>query len=108
MTSKYFSAIALSMFMLAALAPMLAACGSFTPMISGRGLGHTGGTLDKLDSIPGYVAQPDVTPVWLKLVTSAQVVKPVDEWQLEQSAPAGMVGWPENDAVPVAPPRPMV
>ncbi|HLJ71462.1 MAG TPA: thymidine phosphorylase [Roseiarcus sp.] len=42
------------------LAPMLAACGAFTPMISGRGLGHTGGTLDKLDSIPGYVAQPDI------------------------------------------------
>jgi thymidine phosphorylase len=42
------------------LAPMLAACGAFTPMISGRGLGHTGGTLDKLDSIPGYVAQPDL------------------------------------------------
>jgi thymidine phosphorylase len=42
------------------LAPMLAACGAFTPMISGRGLGHTGGTLDKLDSIPGYAAQPDL------------------------------------------------
>src|SRR5579885_3474339 len=42
------------------LAPMLAACGAFTPMISGRGLGHTGGTLDKLESIPGYQAQPDV------------------------------------------------
>src|SRR5271170_5842891 len=42
------------------LAPMLAACGAVTPMISGRGLGHTGGTLDKLDSIPGYVAQPDL------------------------------------------------
>src|SRR5690606_7031508 len=42
------------------LAPALAACGAFVPMISGRGLGHTGGTLDKFDAIPGYVTQPDV------------------------------------------------
>ena len=42
------------------LAPVLAACGGFVPMLSGRGLGHTGGTLDKLDSIPGYVTQPDL------------------------------------------------
>jgi thymidine phosphorylase len=42
------------------LAPMLAAAGAYVPMISGRGLGHTGGTLDKLDSIPGYVSQPDL------------------------------------------------
>lgn len=41
------------------LAPMIAACGGFVPMISGRGLGHTGGTLDKFDSIPGYQTQPD-------------------------------------------------
>jgi thymidine phosphorylase len=42
------------------LAPMLAACGLYVPMISGRGLGHTGGTLDKLDSIPGYNTTPDI------------------------------------------------
>jgi len=42
------------------LAPALAACGVYVPMISGRGLGHTGGTLDKFDSIPGYQTQPDV------------------------------------------------
>ncbi|XYK82547.1 MAG: thymidine phosphorylase [Labrenzia sp.] len=41
------------------LAPALAACGAAVPMISGRGLGHTGGTLDKFDSIPGYKTQPD-------------------------------------------------
>ena len=40
------------------LAPVVAACGGFVPMISGRALGHTGGTLDKVDSIPGYQSQP--------------------------------------------------
>ncbi|WP_439493477.1 thymidine phosphorylase [Bosea sp. (in: a-proteobacteria)] len=41
------------------LAAAVAACGGYVPMISGRGLGHTGGTLDKLDAVPGYVTQPD-------------------------------------------------
>ena len=41
------------------LAPIIAACGGYVPMISGRGLGHTGGTLDKLESIPGYSTTPD-------------------------------------------------
>lgn len=39
------------------LAPALAVCGAFVPMISGRGLGHTGGTLDKMEAIPGVVTQ---------------------------------------------------
>ncbi|TMV90500.1 thymidine phosphorylase [Thioclava sp. BHET1] len=42
------------------LAPALAACGCYVPMISGRGLGHTGGTLDKMEAIPGYRALPGI------------------------------------------------
>jgi thymidine phosphorylase len=52
------------------LAPIVAACGGFVPMISGRGLGHTGGTLDKLSSISGYQTQPD-------LITFRRVVREV-------------------------------
>ena len=52
------------------LAPIVAACGAFVPMISGRGLGHTGGTLDKLGAISGYEAQPDIA-------TFRQVVREV-------------------------------
>ncbi|OIQ49996.1 Thymidine phosphorylase [Pseudodesulfovibrio hydrargyri] len=50
------------------LGPLAAACGAFVPMISGRGLGHTGGTLDKFDAIPGYDTAPD-------LETFAKVVR---------------------------------
>ncbi|MFM8435642.1 MAG: thymidine phosphorylase, partial [Planctomycetia bacterium] len=49
------------------LAPIVAACGATVPMVSGRGLGHTGGTLDKLESIPGFSVNLDV-PTYRRLV----------------------------------------
>ncbi|VAX07690.1 Thymidine phosphorylase [hydrothermal vent metagenome] len=52
------------------LAPMIAACGGYVPMISGRGLGHTGGTLDKMEAIAGYNTAPDLGKL-------AEVVKKV-------------------------------
>jgi thymidine phosphorylase len=61
------------------LAPALAACGAYVPMISGRGLGHTGGTLDKLDSIPGYATQPDAD-------TFARVVREIGAAIIGQTA----------------------
>jgi thymidine phosphorylase len=52
------------------LAPIAAACGCYVPMISGRGLGHTGGTTDKVESIPGYNATPDFS-LFRKVVKEA-------------------------------------
>ncbi|MFM8364656.1 MAG: thymidine phosphorylase, partial [Verrucomicrobiota bacterium] len=54
------------------LGPLVAACGGFVPMISGRGLGHTGGTLDKLESIPGYNVTPSAE-VFRKVVSDCGV-----------------------------------
>ena len=67
------------------LGPMVAACGGYVPMISGRGLGHTGGTLDKLDSIPGYQTTPDlaklskvVKEVGLAIIGQTEELAPAD------------------------------
>ena len=67
------------------LAPIVAACGGAVPMISGRGLGHTGGTLDKLDSVPGYVTKPDVER--LQRVVEREVgAEPGDRLELVERA----------------------
>ena len=54
------------------LGPMVAACGGYVPMISGRGLGHTGGTLDKFDAIPGYQTSP-LNAIFKKVVKEVGV-----------------------------------
>lgn len=68
------------------LAPALAVCGAYIPMISGRGLGHTGGTLDKLEAIPGYqtsVSEDDfqniVTKVGCAIVGAGEGIAPADK-----------------------------
>ncbi len=68
------------------LAPALAACGVYVPMISGRGLGHTGGTLDKLEAIPGYNISPDadrfrqiVADVGCAIVSASSNMAPADK-----------------------------
>ncbi|PID64036.1 MAG: thymidine phosphorylase [Gammaproteobacteria bacterium] len=66
------------------LAPMLAACGAYVPMISGRGLGHTGGTLDKMSAIPGF----DTFPAPDKLREMVKSVGAVIIGQTADLAPA--------------------
>ena len=56
------------------LAPILAAAGAAVPMISGRGLGHTGGTLDKLDAIPGYQTRPTLDRIQAAMVATGSAM----------------------------------
>src|SRR5262245_16599905 len=67
------------------LAPLVAACGVLVPMIAGRGLGHTGGTLDKLESIPGLRvdlslgrARPGLEPVGTCMLGATAEIAPAD------------------------------
>lgn len=68
------------------LGPMVAACGGYVPMISGRGLGHTGGTLDKLDAIPGYQTSVDtnkfrqtISQVGVAIIAQSGDLAPADK-----------------------------
>ncbi|MBA84011.1 MAG: thymidine phosphorylase [Rhodobacteraceae bacterium] len=68
------------------LAPALVACGAYVPMISGRGLGHTGGTLDKLESIPGFQTglsqdrfRQTVTQTGCAIVSASGAIAPADK-----------------------------
>ena len=68
------------------LAPALAACGAYIPMVSGRGLGHSGGTLDKLEAIPGYQTsvsesefQNVVADVGCAIVGAGKEIAPADK-----------------------------
>ncbi|AHI01380.1 thymidine phosphorylase [Kutzneria albida] len=56
------------------LAPLVAACGAAVPQLSGRGLGHTGGTLDKLESIPGWRAQLSTEQISAQLSSVGAVI----------------------------------
>ena len=67
------------------LAPMLAACGVLVPMMSGRGLGHTGGTLDKLEAIPGFTTglslrdtEAQVRSLGLAMIGQTAEIAPAD------------------------------
>ncbi|MDG2339684.1 MAG: thymidine phosphorylase, partial [Paracoccaceae bacterium] len=67
------------------LAPALAACGAYVPMVSGRGLGHTGGTLDKLEAMSGYktdhseeVFRKVVSDIGCAIVSATKKIAPAD------------------------------
>ena len=70
------------------LAPILAAAGAAVPMISGRGLGHTGGTLDKLDAIPGYQTRPSIANMAVDRSRGSETIAhPPSEPRLNGSMP---------------------
>lgn len=86
------------------IAPMVAACGVAVPMISGRGLGHTGGTLDKLESIPGFITR-------LNTVEIKEIVNECGyamAGQTEKIAPADRKIYSLRDATATVPTIPLI
>ncbi|OFW67319.1 MAG: thymidine phosphorylase [Actinobacteria bacterium RBG_16_68_21] len=86
------------------LAPMVAACGIAVPMISGRGLGHTGGTLDKLESIPGFRTALD--PVEFRQLVERHGL--VLAGASETIAPADRLIYALRDATGTVPSNPLI
>ncbi|HEX6127024.1 MAG TPA: thymidine phosphorylase [Pyrinomonadaceae bacterium] len=86
------------------IAPIVAACGVAVPMISGRGLGHTGGTLDKLESIPGYNVNLS-TEEFRKIVKKCGFAM---AGQTEQIAPADRKIYALRDATATVPYIPLI
>ena len=86
------------------IAPLAAACGVAVPMISGRGLGHTGGTLDKLESIPGF----DVNIPFAKFKTILKKCGMALAGQTKQIAPADKILYALRDATATVPYIPLI
>lgn len=86
------------------LAPMVAACGVAVPMMSGRGLGHTGGTVDKLESIPGFRTQ--LTPE--EFVANVEKIGVVLAGQSETLVPADRAIYALRDATGSVPSIPLI
>ena len=86
------------------LAPLVAACGVNVPMMSGRGLGHTGGTLDKLESIPGFSTQLDSNTFKTTVATHGMVLA----GQSETLVPADRLFYALRDATATVPSIPLI
>jgi pyrimidine-nucleoside phosphorylase len=87
-----------------ALAPLAAACGLAVPMMSGRGLGHTGGTLDKLESIPGFKVRLPLSRIRLQMRRLGACLF----GQSEDLAPADRTLYALRDATATVPARPLI